>query len=197
LDKDFALQQKKCVETRVVEAARSLFAERGFHQTAMADIAKKANVSVGAIYRAFESKADIIDAIVVSDTEQILGDLNKDADRARSGQAAIDTVIEQIILRRLREGHTALIHEVLAEGHRNPRVGETISRFYVQYRAIFRELALIASPDLSGEDLDGAEELLLAHLFSMTHRALTQPKLDIEATARVSTKLILRALQSQ
>ena len=42
-----------------MEAARSLIAERGFHQTAMADIAKEAKVSVGAIYRAFENKADI------------------------------------------------------------------------------------------------------------------------------------------
>ena len=180
-----------------MEAARSLIAERGFHQTAMADIAKEAKVSVGAIYRAFENKADIIHAIVVADTEQILGDLNKDAERARKDQTMIGAVLEQIILRRLREGQTPLIHEVLAEGHRNPRVGETISSFYLQYRAIFRELALIACPGLSGEELDGAEELLLAHLFSLGHRALTQPSLDVEATARISTQMILRALHNQ
>ena len=45
---------------RIMEAAASLFAARGFHQTAMMDVAERAGVSVGLIYRYFSNKEDMI-----------------------------------------------------------------------------------------------------------------------------------------
>lgn len=44
----------------IVAAARRRFARTGFHQTSMPDIAKEAGVSVGAPYRYFASKEEII-----------------------------------------------------------------------------------------------------------------------------------------
>ena len=64
---NIAVQRDIGARERIVAAARCLFSSRGFHQTAMADLAKEAKVSVGAIYRSFESKADIVRAIIVAD----------------------------------------------------------------------------------------------------------------------------------
>ena len=100
------------------------------------------------------------------------------------------------MLRACVEKDTALIQEILAEGHRNPRVAEIIREVHVQYRAIFREMATVANPDLSDMELAGAEELLLACLFSAGHRELTGPSLNIAETVSILSRLIVRALRS-
>jgi TetR/AcrR family transcriptional repressor of uid operon len=194
---DCAVQQKLSAEDKVVFAARKLFAERGFHQTAMADLAKEAEVSVGAIYRVFPSKQDIIRAIIQADTARLLVELTSDVCRIRKGEASIGAVLEEMIVRCSVEKDSALIHEVLAEGHRNPEVAEAVRAINLQYRAIFREMALVANPDLSEPELYGAEELLLACLFSSGHRELTSCRLSARESARLVTSLILRGLGSE
>jgi AcrR family transcriptional regulator len=49
---------------KIVYAAMTLFSERGYQGTSMADIAKKAGVSKGLIYNYFESKEGILLAIL-------------------------------------------------------------------------------------------------------------------------------------
>jgi TetR/AcrR family transcriptional repressor of uid operon len=189
-----AVQHESGAQARIIAAARTLFATRGFHQTAMADLAQEAQVSVGAIYRSFDGKAAIIRAIVVLDTREMLVEIHELLDRVRSGQLAVDAAIDQIILHQLCRGDEALAHDILAEGHRNPDVAEAIADFFVQYRAAFRDLARFANPRLSDEDLDAAEELLLAYMFGLAHRGLSRPRLDDQAAARLATCFILRAL---
>ena len=48
---------------QVLEAATECFAEKGFHRTTIQDIVRASGLSAGAIYRYFESKDDIIQAI--------------------------------------------------------------------------------------------------------------------------------------
>lgn len=47
---------------RIVEAALELFAERGFHGTAVPLVAKRAGVGAGTIYRFFDSKEALVNA---------------------------------------------------------------------------------------------------------------------------------------
>lgn len=47
----------------VLEAALELFAERGFHGTAVPDIAKAAGIAAGTIYRHFESKEQLVNQV--------------------------------------------------------------------------------------------------------------------------------------
>lgn len=47
----------------VMQATMELIAERGFHGTSMADIAEKAGVAAGTIYRYFESKDALINKL--------------------------------------------------------------------------------------------------------------------------------------
>lgn len=48
---------------QIIEAALTLFAERGYHGTNVPDIAKVANVGTGTIYRNFKSKEDLVNSI--------------------------------------------------------------------------------------------------------------------------------------
>src|SRR5262245_34504715 len=47
----------------ILEAALELFAERGFHGTAVPLVAEKANVGAGTIYRYFPSKEALVNAL--------------------------------------------------------------------------------------------------------------------------------------
>jgi len=189
-----AVQQKSASQQRIIAAARQLFAERGFHQTAMADLAKEASVSVGAIYRSYSSKADIILDIILVDSREALAELQADADMVRKDAVPVEAALEQIILRCLSYKDGALMHEILAEAHRNPQVAASISDFHVSYREIFSELAQLARPSLSGDELEGVVELLLVCLFGLGHQGLTRPNMDEATTAKVMTRLILQAL---
>lgn len=53
----------------ILEAARRLFDSRGFLQTTLQDVAKEAEISVGLIYRYFESKEDIFASLALKGAE--------------------------------------------------------------------------------------------------------------------------------
>jgi len=64
----------------VIQSALELFAERGFYGTAVPDIAKKAGIAAGTIYRHFESKEQLVNHVYRrckrSMVEQLLSNLN-------------------------------------------------------------------------------------------------------------------------
>lgn len=70
-------RQQQAARTRalVLEAATSLFADRGWSATGMRDIAKEAGVAVETVYASFGSKTDLlltaIDVAVVGDAEPV------------------------------------------------------------------------------------------------------------------------------
>ena len=64
----------------ILDTALSLFAENGFHQTSIEQIARKAGISKGLTYNYFESKNAILDEILKKGFNAIYThfDLNKD-----------------------------------------------------------------------------------------------------------------------
>jgi len=186
------LQQKVIAKERIVSAAKQLFAERGFHRTAMADLAEYAQVSVGAIYRSFASKSEIIRAIILAETEETLGQLQATIEQVRSGEVAGEAAVERMIFQWVSERSDALEHEVVAEGHRNPEIAGMISEICGQFRELFRVLAQLLQPGLDEAEAEGVAELLLACLFGMGNREFTHPRLDEAQTAAVVARLLLR-----
>ena len=64
-----AERQKIQLQADILEAAFLEFSERGYHQTAISDIAKRLGIGHGTFYRHFENKRDILQH-VISDTMQ-------------------------------------------------------------------------------------------------------------------------------
>lgn len=193
---NIAVQRDIGARERIVAAARCLFSSRGFHQTAMADLAREAKVSVGAIYRSFDNKADIVRAIIDNDMERVLAELDALCDSLEAGQLTVEQAFETLILSQFAKKEEALSHEILAEAHRNADVAGTIGDFCGQCRATIGRMARVANPDMKAEDMEGTEELILACMFGFAHRNLAQPRLDNETTARIGSRLILNALRA-
>jgi TetR/AcrR family transcriptional repressor of uid operon len=191
-----AVQHETGTRPRVVQAARHLFSTRGFHRTAMADLAETAGVSVGAIYRLFKGKADIIQAIVEEDARLQLHQFAVLVDQVKSGTKPVEAALTEVMMLCLSESaeDEALSFEILAEAHRNESVARTIADLCRAFREMFRGLACAVNPQLPSPDLDAAEELLLACTFGLGHRTLSAPRLGIVETAEHAAKMICHAL---
>lgn len=59
-----AERQRLQLQTEIIEAAFLEFSERGYHQTAISDIAKRLGIGHGTFYRHFENKRDILDKVI-------------------------------------------------------------------------------------------------------------------------------------
>ncbi|MDN5696397.1 MAG: TetR/AcrR family transcriptional regulator [Rubrobacter sp.] len=103
-DKGRRTQAERRAATRrvLLEAARSLFAEKGYHETAAEEIVRRAGVTRGALYHYFEDKKDLFRAVV----DEMEGEIDleiEEAERAESGlpeavmagyRAFIDAVLD-------------------------------------------------------------------------------------------------------
>ena len=106
---------------RIIAAARTLFAENGFHNTGIAQIARQSGVLVGQIYRDFANKEEIVAEIVERDCAPLLahGALAvaveaQDADAVRAWIA--------VFIAGKAEHDPRLVAEIVAESARNDRI---------------------------------------------------------------------------
>lgn len=191
-----AVQQEPRGREQILNAARELFATHGFHQTSMAELAAAAKVSVGQIYRLFKGKEDIIEALIGADMHDRIKQVERLRLHLKAGEIDIEQTFEQIFLLSLRDKDEALSFDILAEALRNAAVGETVGDMCQRFRHFLREFACVANPDLSGEALDGAEEVILACLFGLGHRSLSRPNLSDKSAARRAAQMIVAALKA-
>jgi AcrR family transcriptional regulator len=77
--------QRRATTTRaLLDAARSLFAEKGYHGTAAEEIVRRAGLTRGALYHHFEDKKDLF-RVVVDEMEGEIDEEIEAAERAQSG----------------------------------------------------------------------------------------------------------------
>ncbi len=95
-------RQAAKVRTRqkVLDAARTLFAERGYDAATIRDIAKGAGMSTGAVFANFQDKAELFEAVFSEEMEGLLLDIRTAAAEGR-------------LLDRLSNGLTAGYHRSL------------------------------------------------------------------------------------
>ena len=162
----------------------------------MSELAQAADVSVGQIYRLFTGKNAVIQAIVMEDATGKMAEMQTMNDSVKSGSLSIEEGFVELARRALSKGDEALSFEIMAEAHRNSDVADTIADLCIGFRRMIRDLACIANPDLSDNDLEGAEELILAFMFGLGHRTLSRPRLSEDETARLTGRMILAAVRA-
>ncbi len=111
---------------QILDAAMACFRRRGFHQATMQEICAEANISAGALYRYFGSKAEIIGAIA----EDRHADNDEAFLRATQTQPLIDalSLMARDFCDKFAEGDGALIADIFAECIRDPDVAAPLHR---------------------------------------------------------------------
>src|SRR3954470_10933012 len=100
---------------RVLHAAAAVFAEQGFEGARVAEIAKQAGLSVGAIYNHYGSKGELLAAVVERHSAEELGRL------LATGQPAgvLDLIALQGTQLEARHGVAPLLAEVILAARRD------------------------------------------------------------------------------
>lgn len=138
--------------TRILNAAREIFSENGFHSASMKAICKSCAISPGTLYHHFISKEALIQAIILQDQERALARFREPIE----GIHFVDYMVESIVsLTHEVFGQRALVVEIMAEGMRNPQVAAmlknkhmTITEFVAQRMRDAQQKGEI-SPDIN------------------------------------------------
>jgi len=111
---------------QIMDAAIACFRRRGFHQATMQEICAEANISAGALYRYFASKAEIIGAIA----EDKHGESDvRFMEAARKGPV-LDalSMVARDFFEKFEDGDGALIADIFAECIRDDAIAEALHK---------------------------------------------------------------------
>ncbi|MFD0972050.1 TetR/AcrR family transcriptional regulator [Plantactinospora endophytica] len=128
---------------QILDAARRCFLRNGFHATSMQDVISEAGLSVGAVYRYFSSKHELVTSIaqsVLDGADDLFADLAT-AEPPLPLVEALDRALQFVEAQTGPDGVFPLAVQVWAESLRDPALADFVARLYSGFRARFVVLA--------------------------------------------------------
>src|SRR5258707_1662163 len=111
--------------TQILDAAVICFAKRGFHQASMHDISAEAGISVGLIYRYFESK----EAVIAAMADRHKKEIHEVLERARTAPSLLES-LEILFTAHCCENspkvQSAFVVDLYAEASRNVEIADLV-----------------------------------------------------------------------
>ncbi|MCI2425259.1 TetR/AcrR family transcriptional regulator [Candidatus Acetothermia bacterium] len=109
--------EKEVKTSKIKEVALSLFAERGYHQTTMSDIAAAAGVGRGTLYWYFPTKEELLIAAFRQEMEEMLAESKELAERKISPLEKLSLAMEELPRSLADHGDlTRVLFQVWSEG---------------------------------------------------------------------------------
>jgi TetR/AcrR family fatty acid metabolism transcriptional regulator len=109
------MKDKELTRERILEAAEKLFAEKGFHETAMDEIVRASKVSKGGVYFHFPSKEELFFALLDKLADALQREVQREIARRRGAVAKIQGALEVVLRTLTSQRHLAQI--ILRQGH--------------------------------------------------------------------------------
>jgi AcrR family transcriptional regulator len=166
-------EQQALTRRRVLEAADTVFAERGFHAARLAEIADRAGYTRGAVYSNFNNKDDLALAIIEQRIRSVTTLLDESV--GTTGDPAVQAALAGTRVAHLLGGEPAwgaLFLEFATHAARHPELG---SRLRELYRGLAGSIAQVLEPFVSqaeGRLPASAERLALTMLAASDGAAL-------------------------
>lgn len=157
---------------RLIEAARTLFGEHGFHATGMAQIAEASGIRVGQIYRDFDSKEDIIAAMIALDLSDFLDEDVLAAAIAAGDGVAVRRWLLDLMTYQPEPDEPTLLPEILAEASRNPRMAAIMREGDQRIRRHIAAALAILAPGATPTRARCVEELMLTLMMGECSRRM-------------------------
>lgn len=107
---------------RILEAAVKVFAEQGFHQSTISQIAREAGVADGTIYLYFKNKDDILVQFFTYKTKQVFDKFREEVDKAENSFDKLKNLIRRHLQEFQNDRNMAVLYQ--AETHQNSRLVE-------------------------------------------------------------------------
>jgi AcrR family transcriptional regulator len=128
---------------QILDAARACFVRNGFHATSMQDVIREAGLSVGAVYRYFPSKGELVAAVAQRVVDQLtagIGDIAT-TEPPLPLQEALSRAVDVVDTQLGPEGGVRLAIQVWAEAMRDPGLAGFVRRVYGALRDHFVTIA--------------------------------------------------------
>ena len=124
---------------RILEAAITVFADQGYFQSTIAQIAKEAGVADGTIYLYFKNKDDILVQFYQYKTRQIFERFRDAVSQPATAEEKLRCLIHVHLQEFQKDRNMAIVYQ--AETHQNRRLGnEQIKEMSKMYRDIVSEV---------------------------------------------------------
>ena len=146
-------EYKEEAKSRILEAANKVFAERGYHEATMDDIAKRLGVSKGAIYLYFSSKEDLFEAMCKTAPqafkEILFSSFGNEVNPIQSATEFFDKMLK------MSASNPGLSFEILSEASRNPSLKRILKQNHQEYEEVLTNfLAEGRKRRIVGDNLD-------------------------------------------
>lgn len=167
-----AERNRQQLRADIIQAAFEEFAARGYHQTAIADIARRLGIGHGTFYRYFDNKRDILEQVISDAMARIMGALAEE--NAPGAATNLADYREQIA--RISNRLTGILSE-------NPAMG----------RLLLLEATSI-DPEMTERVLnlmDWAGQLTAAYMENGVRLGFFRPDLDAQATGHAVVGMIM------
>src|SRR5260370_2843863 len=127
-------EYKEAAKSRILDAANRVFAEKGYHEATMDDIAKRLGVSKGAIYLYFASKEDLFEAMCKTAPqafkEVLYSSFSIDTNPVLSATQFFDKMLK------LSASNPRLSFNILSEASRNPTLKRFLKHNHTEYEKL-------------------------------------------------------------
>ena len=124
---------------QILEAAVTVFARQGFHQSTVAQIAKQAGVADGTIYLYFKNKDDILVQFFSYRTKQVFDRFRAEVKKSDNSLDKLRNLIRRHLMEFQRDRNMAVVYQV--ETHQNSRLAESQIRDMSQmYQDLIAEI---------------------------------------------------------
>lgn len=104
---------------QIIEAARARFASHGFARTSMTDLVEASGLSIGAIYRHFTNKDELVAAICEQSDQAFPAELTA---------TSVRDFLEHIRTMAREEDHARLVAQIFAEAAVSPELAAIVQR---------------------------------------------------------------------
>jgi TetR/AcrR family transcriptional regulator, transcriptional repressor of aconitase len=131
----------------ILDAAETCFIRRGLHQATMHDICEESQLSPGAVYRYFDSKDDLIDAVAERRTQQEMQFIDEAKSQTSEAAEALTILGDRFWGQFLRpdfEHWARLDIEIWPETLRNPRHQARVREQRAMLRQALTEVCRLA-----------------------------------------------------
>ncbi len=134
------------IRVRLVRCAAEVFAERGYDRTGVAEIARRAGVTTGAIYNRFSGKAELLAAAIAEHTEDEFDALFADHRFQGRMEDIIRIAGSQLVERDESALPDLLLHAFVA-ARRDPEVAELLKANVAERQRRLTEIIDAAKAD--------------------------------------------------
>lgn len=150
----------------ILDAAQSLFAERGIDGAAIEAIAARSNVSKVTVYGHFGDKQAIFDALMERELDRLSDRIAKAADGEGPLPVRLATFGEELVKHMTLPCHLALDRTIALEAQRNPELGQ---RFFDNGPGRVHDILarLLADAQARGEIGAGDPQVMAQDLISL------------------------------